>query len=318
MLIDFHAHLFPDSLAPRAVSTLIAGAVREEGRALPPRGEATQKGILASMKREGVSLSVVLPIVTKPSQTDHILAFAEDINHRYADRLYELCRVFGQMDFETIEPSADEAEIPVVMSPELLFCREQSVNAVLLSFASVHPDDPNAEEVLQRIAEKGFRGIKLHPEFQSFDLASPRAISLIAKAESLGLITVVHAGRDIGMPPPVHGAPEQIAHLLDYIRGDRFVAAHLGGFRMWEDVERYLVGKPLFLDTSYLGFWDGEPNAEQMRRIIKNHGTQKVLFGSDYPWKSPREIVGRLRTLALSDSELAALFWRNAYRLLFS
>lgn len=329
MLIDFHTHLFPDAVAPRAVDVLVAGTVREEGRALPPRGEATEAGILHAMKRDCVPLSVVLPIVTKPSQSEHILAFAESLNRRYADRLIACKKAFEALAFsEKVsdgKPSAEESVLSVIASPESCLPSEEERafcdalgGGTLLSFASVHPDDAGAEDQLKRIAEQGFRGIKLHPEFQHFELDSPRAVRLISTAESLGLITVVHAGRDIGMPPPPHGAPEAISHLLEYIEGERLVAAHLGGFRMWDDVEKYLVGKPLFLDTSYLGLFDGEPTSAQFCRIIRAHGSKKILYGSDYPWKSAREVSARVKTLALREDELADIFYLNAANLLFS
>ncbi len=321
MFIDFHTHLFPDKVAPRAVDTLIAGTLREEGRAIPPRAEATESGILSLMQSECIPLSIVLPIATKPSQTEHICTFAASLNERYRSAVQDAVAYLKALPVSTFEMPCDDT-LPVVMSPALCMPtdkeRQSMPSPALISFASIHPDDLNAEDNLKHIAESGFLGIKLHPEFQHFDIASPRVIKLLQLAENLGLITVIHAGRDIGMPPPAHAAPEAIAHVLDYIEGNRFVAAHMGGFRMWDDVEKHLVGKPLYLDTSYLGLWDGEPTSAQFRRILCAHGTKKILFGSDYPWKTPREVVGRLKTLCLSEGQLDDIFRRNAIRLLFS
>ncbi len=320
MLIDFHSHLFPDAIAFRAVASLVAGTQRQEGRELLPRGEATEEGILSAMREECVPLSVILPIVTRPSQFESILSFAERLNRQNEEKLSACQAAFASLQ-KTHAPTEERRIV------KLSDCRPSEEEeafffalggGTLLSFASVHPDEPNALDQLEVIAERGFRGIKLHPEFQSFEIASPRAIAILKKAESLGLYTVIHAGEDIGFPPPAHGAPASIAHALDYISGERLIAAHLGGFRMWEDVLKYLVGKPLFLDTAYLGLFDGEPTNEEYRGIVRAHGAEKILFGSDYPWKSAREVSARLGAIGLSSHELDLICFKNAARLLFS
>ena len=319
MLIDFHSHLFPDAIAPRAVSSLVAGTQRVEGRELLPRGEATEEGMLAAMARECVPLSVIMPIVTRPSQFDSILSFAERLNRQNGEFLAAAERAFARLTAvyaDTEDSLTVKRELCRPSQEEKAFY--DSLGGTLLSFASVHPDDEKALDQLEIIAERGFRGIKLHPEFQHFEISSPRSIAILKKAEALGLYTVIHAGRDIGFPPPVHGTPASIAHVLDYIAGDRLICAHLGGFRMWDDVQKYLVGKPILLDTAYLGLFDGEPTREAYRAIIRAHGAQKILFGSDYPWKSAREVSALLLSLGLSGEELDKIFFLNAARLLFS
>lgn len=320
MLIDFHSHLFPDAVAPRAIDALVAGSFRCEGRELLPRGDATEQGMLLAMRRECVPLSVILPIVTRPAQFESILSFAERLNRQNVEKL-ALCReAFAKLSAVRKEREAsDRVDFSVCLpTEEEKNFFEALGGGALVSFASVHPDDPAAEDQLEIIAERGFRGIKLHPEFQHFEISSPRAISLLRKAESLGLYTVIHAGRDIGFPPPAHAAPAMIAHALEYIEGSHLIAAHLGGFRMWDDVEKYLVGKNLYLDTAYLGIFDGEPTRAQYLRILRSHGADKILFGSDYPWKSARETVACLLSLGLSAEELNLIFYRNAAKLLFS
>ena len=295
MLIDFHAHIFPDKIAERAVAKLTEGTLRIEGRYLPPRGEATLSGILREMDKQ-VSLSLIMPIATSPTQTDNILSFAERINARHEDGLRSL-----------LEGRSGDLKEPL-----------------LLSFASLHPDENDVVGRLEDIAERGFLGIKLHPEFQDFYIDSKKSLTILQKAEELGLLTVIHAGRDIGMPPPVHATPEAISHVLGYIEGGHLIAAHLGGFRMWDDVEKHLVGKPLYFDTAYLGTDDGEPDDAQYLRIIRAHGPRKVLFGSDYPWKSAGEALSFLKRLGgageppLSREELDLITCGNALRLLSS
>ena len=285
-LIDTHTHAFPESIAPRAVSALMAGVLREEGRELPPRGEATVSGLCDCMRREDVALSIVLPIATAPHQTEGILRFAEQINAQSGAAALRF------LQGETEMPSAP----------------------LLLSFASLHPEESDPLGRLEEIKERGFLGIKLHPEFQNFYIDSPLSVRILRRAEELSLCTVVHAGADIGMPPPVHCTPERLSHVLEEIRGEHLVAAHLGGFRRWEEVLTHLAGKPLYFDTAYIGADDGEPSAALYREIVRTHGAHKILFGSDYPWKSPREVLTALSAV-VGEGELPLICSENARKI---
>ena len=74
MLIDFHTHVFPDKLAPRALQSLsyVAGGIA-------PYTDGTVNGLLAAMEKEGVDKSVVLNIATNPHQMHAVNDFAASI-----------------------------------------------------------------------------------------------------------------------------------------------------------------------------------------------------------------------------------------------
>jgi hypothetical protein len=93
----------------------------------------------------------------------------------------------------------------------------------------------------------------------------------------------------------------------------RVVVAHIGGYGLWDDVERILVGRDVYFDLSY-GI-DHLPE-EQLYRIITRHGADRILFGSDYPWRDPADVDRVLAKLPLSDEQFAAIRFGNAERLL--
>ena len=101
--------------------------------------------------------------------------------------------------------------------------------------------------------------------------------------------------------------------LLDYVSGKYILSAHLGGFKMWDDVEKYLVGKEVFLDVSYAC---SHMDKEQLLRIIKKHGADKILYGSDSPWKSQAEPMSVLKTLELTSEEMDLITHKNALKIL--
>ena len=90
------------------------------------------------------------------------------------------------------------------------------------------------------------------------------------------------------------------------------IAAHFGGFRLWNDVDRELLGLPVYLDISLtLGFLPDE----QFVRMARQHGIDRVLFASDAPWQDPAVTLAALRRLPLTPAEQRAILWDNAARL---
>ena len=213
------------------------------------------------------------------------------------------------VDLSVILPIATKA----TQTETIINASAQIRNSRLISFATIHPDNDNKAETLQRIKEMGFVGIKIHPDYQDSFIDSKENLEILQICEKLGLYTVIHAGIDGGFPPPHHALPERIKNTLEYISGEYLIAAHLGGFLSWDDVEKYLVGTTIYFDTSMTA---GYIEPEQMRRIIVNHGSDKILFGSDCPWNSPSEILQLLESLSLPEADLDNIKYRNGAEIL--
>ena len=75
MIIDFHTHNFPDSIAPRAIATMVE-MLRHQ---FVPFGDGTLSCQLADARENGIDRCVMCPIATKPSQADVILRTALEI-----------------------------------------------------------------------------------------------------------------------------------------------------------------------------------------------------------------------------------------------
>ena len=74
MIIDFHTHIFPDGIAPKTIPFL------EQRSGVKANTDGMLKGLLAAMDKSGVDLSVVHPVVTKPSQFESVNTFAKYVN----------------------------------------------------------------------------------------------------------------------------------------------------------------------------------------------------------------------------------------------
>jgi len=183
----------------------------------------------------------------------------------------------------------------------------------IVAFGALHPDLEDWEEEIRRIKALGLPGVKMHPDYQNFRPDEPRMFPMYEALRAEGLILFFHAGDDIAFQRPGFGSPERIARVLREFPGLKVVAAHLGGFRRWRAVEEYLVGKEVFLETS---FTFGHMACSQIERIIRQHGPERVLFGTDSPWKDQRVEVQNILSLRLTDRETEMILGRNAEEVL--
>ena len=183
----------------------------------------------------------------------------------------------------------------------------------IIPFGSVHPDSPNALSELERLAKAGIRGIKLHPDYQHFFVDDEKMFPIYKKIAELGFITVFHAGVDIGYPKPVHCTPERLLRVLDLFDDAPVVAAHFGGWLLWDSVLEDLCGTQVYLDTA---FSSGKMPPDYAKELIKTHGADKVLLGSDMPWSDTLDEVRFVQSLDLSAEDEEKILSNNAKRLL--
>jgi predicted TIM-barrel fold metal-dependent hydrolase len=182
----------------------------------------------------------------------------------------------------------------------------------IVAFGAMHPDleDPRAE--IARMRALGLRGFKMHPEHQSFAPDDPRMHAIYEAAVEHGMIVFFHAGADV-IHPTVHGTPASFAAVMDARPELTAVLAHLGGFREWKAVAEHLAGREVWLDTAYT---IGHLPDEEIVALVRAHGPERVLFGSDGPWTDGAKEIAHLRSLPFMPEELDGLLGGNAARLL--
>ena len=259
-VFDFHVHLYPEPLAPKAVGQL----AKRFGN--PPAFDGTVAGMKGNLAESGICGSLNLPVATKPCQVDSINAWAAANNR----------------------------------SP-------------VFSLATVHPDTPDIPGTLAAAHAAGFKGVKLHPEYQEFTLDDPRVIPVWETCCDLGLFIFLHAGGERVFTPPFHTSPTSIAALTARYPRLTLIAAHLGGFQMWDESEAVLIGKKLYLDLSHTFFWMSD---EQIVRMVRKHGVDKILFGTDAPWQKPAQVLDAFLAQPFTEAEQRQILWENAARLL--
>jgi predicted TIM-barrel fold metal-dependent hydrolase len=205
---------------------------------------------------------------------------------------------------------------PVATSPEQVRSINRKMAALnaertgVISFGGMHPAFAGLDEELDFLAAGGFRGIKLHPDYQEFHPDDERLLPLYEGCRRRGLAILFHAGVDLAFPY-VHGTPRRFAQVLQ-ISGLTVILAHMGGYRMWDEVEKYIVGKDVYLDTSF----SHELPGEQMRALVQAHRADRILFGSDHPWWDAGRTRATLDRLGLAPDLTTKILTENAAALL--
>ena len=183
----------------------------------------------------------------------------------------------------------------------------------IVPLGSVHPESQDLPGEIDQVARAGLVGLKLHPMYQDFCVDEPRMDALYSAAAKRGLLVVLHCGCDIAYPNFDCAHPRRVAAVLEKHPTLKLIATHMGGWRMWEDSRRHVVGSGVWLETS---FSIHELPAQQAVEMIRRHGADRVLFGTDSPWTDQAGEIERIRHLPLTEEEKTAILGGNAARLL--
>jgi predicted TIM-barrel fold metal-dependent hydrolase len=184
----------------------------------------------------------------------------------------------------------------------------------IVPFGSVHPDCADVAAQVLAVAAAGLRGIKLHPMYQGFAADERRAWPLYEAALEAGLIIGFHAGGDLSFPrDDDRASPSRILRVHRAFPQLRMVVAHLGGWSMWDEVARTLAGTDVYLETSYTF---GTATPEQVARVLERHPAERVLFGSDSPWRDQAESLALARAAFPDPAARRMVLQENAERLL--
>ncbi|MBE6032793.1 MAG: metal-dependent hydrolase [Clostridiales bacterium] len=199
----------------------------------------------------------------------------------------------------------------------------------LIWFGGIHPDTPDWHEELGRIAEKGLKGIKIHPVYQNCDIDDIRFLRILERAGELDLMVTVHAGDDIGFPGVVRCSPAMARNALRQVGNVKLILAHMGGWKVWDQVKEHLSDQKVFLDTSFSlgeipelgdGYYTPETkkllSEEEFCELVHIFGSEHVLFGTDSPWGPQKENKDAILALPLTDEEKRNILGENARRLL--
>jgi predicted TIM-barrel fold metal-dependent hydrolase len=180
---------------------------------------------------------------------------------------------------------------------------------------SVHPGDgPDALAELDRLADAGTVWLKLHPNMQQFSVDDPAVTKVVRRAAEHGIPVLFDA-----YSPWDANQPGKFANLATDVPDARLILAHAHGpgfpqLLIYDILARYpRWRRNVWVDISVTGrLLAGSPFAEHFAWVLRKLGTDRVLFGSDYPLDHPLAAASAVAELGFTDAEQAAILHDNA------
>jgi predicted TIM-barrel fold metal-dependent hydrolase len=184
---------------------------------------------------------------------------------------------------------------------------------------SVHPADGRAAlEEIDRVAAGGAAWLKLHPNTQQFDVADPAVAGVVQKAAERGLPVLFDA-----YSPWDADQPGKFVNLATAVPDARLILAHAHGPAFPQLLVYDIVGRypgwqrNVWIDISITGpLVAGGPFADHFAWVLRKVGTDRVVFGSDFPLDDPLTAARAVVELGFTDAEQAAILHDNAAGLL--
>ncbi|WP_180950967.1 amidohydrolase family protein [Marasmitruncus massiliensis] len=185
---------------------------------------------------------------------------------------------------------------------------ECRIHPEFFGFGTMHPDYRNIEEEVGRIVALGLHGVKLHPDFQRFNIDDPDVMPMYRAIEKAGLPILFHTG-DKRMD---FSAPRRLHEVAVKLPGLTCIAAHFGGYNSWSEGARHLLLPNVYFDTSSSLF---ALTRDQAVGLLYHFGVDRFMFGTDFPMWDHREELDRFLALGLSDTENDQILYQNFARI---
>lgn len=175
-------------------------------------------------------------------------------------------------------------------------------------FGTIHQDYENKLSEAERIISMGLHGIKIHPDTQMFNMDDERMFELYDFMQGK-LALLIHCG-DYRYD---YSHPRRLKRILREFPKLTVMGAHFGGWSVPDLALEYLENENCYLDTSSSIMYIGNRRAKELIRL---YGSERIIFGSDFPMWKPSEELERLKSFNLSDAEYENIFCNNAKRIL--
>ncbi len=257
-LIDFHAHIYPEKIAQKAVESV--GNFYH----IPMDGNGTAEHLLSQGKEFSVSGYVVHSV-------------AVDENHVQTVNNYIASECEKHQEFH--------------------------------GFGTMHAAYGDKIGELKRMQELGLKGVKIHPDTQYYNMNDDRMDEVYDYLQKEQLPLLIHCG-DYRYD---YSHPRRLKDILNRFPKLTVVAAHFGGWSVWDLALEYLKDANCYLDTSSSIPMLGTVRAEELIRL---YGAERIVFGTDFPMWVLKDELEFFDKMSLNEKERELIFYQNAAKIL--
>ena len=224
----------------------------------------------------------------------------------------------GTADSLVKEGSAIGVEKYVVHSTATTVHQVRSINDYIYGEMQAHPEfigfmtlhNEMTEEAIAAEVElaisRGMKGVKLHPDFQKFNIDDAENIYRVTAGKLPVLLHMGDKRYDFS-------SPARLRKMAEKYPEQTFIGAHFGGYSVWDKVGCLKDLPNVYFDTSSsLAFLDKRKASE----LIHLFGHERYFFGTDFPMWRPDEELKRFLALDLTEEEREDILYNNAAKLL--
>jgi len=258
LIVDAHAHVYPDKIAEKAtesVGKFYDVAMNRVGNVA---------GLVESGAAAGIDRFVISSVATTPIQTVTIARFIHKTMQAYP--------------------------------------------GTMVGLGALHPLSADFGRDVALIKSLGLSGAKIHPDFQQFYIDDKSVYPMYELMASENLPLLVHTG-DYRY---AWSHPARLARVLRDIPGLTVIAAHFGGWSIWDEGYANLKDVSCFVDTSSSMAMMPEGKASE---LINAFGAERVLFGVDFPMWNHTDELRLLDSLYLTSTQKDRILYKNACEL---
>ncbi len=255
----------------------------------------------------------------------HCHAFPDEIAEKAMAKLQQDCSVKAVLDgrLNSLLKSMDRCGIEkavlcnIATKPEqfhpILKWSNNIRSERIIPLLSIHPLDGRKKEHIKIIKEEGFLGIKMHPFYQDFAIDDEKVFGIYEALAQEDLFIVMHCGYDISFPSLDIASPRRIINVINKFPELKFITTHLGAWKQWDEVEKMIIGKEIYIEISFSFGWLSN---EKIKDFLLKHPEDFILFGTDSPWADQCKEIENLKNLALSQDLMDKILHSNAEKLL--
>lgn len=204
--------------------------------------------------------------------------------------------------------------LPVILKPEQtrhineFILGEFTAHKEFIGFGGLHPDAADLPGEADFLIKNGFCGIKLHPDTQQFSIDDERMFPVYDYLQDK-LPILIHCG-DRRFD---YSHPARLKRVLERFPRLTVIAAHLGGWTMFDTASEYLKNTNCYFDLSSCL---SAQTPQLLMHYIRQYGAERILFGTDFPVWDPITEKAAFDRLPLRSREREKILGGNAAELL--
>ena len=195
----------------------------------------------------------------------------------------------------------------------------------LLGYVVVNPVFPETAQELHLLKENPkFRGVKIHPDYHGYDLASKSVIKFLDRIADQVKLMLIHVSC---MPGTGFADAVRVASFAKRHPKTDFVLAHMAGiyqngqypyFPNLQGCEEVATMKlnNVYIDTAHYLMYVYPGVMEKMLELA---GADHIVFGTDTPLQGPMQMrfaIETIKALEISDADKNKILYGNAKKIL--